>query len=99
MAFKVITLESAYIELFDAIDWFENEKPFLGFKFYNEFLDCIQNLSKSPQHYGFVFKDYRQVLLKKFPYKLIFKVLGTDVVIQAIFYTSRNSKKIIKKLK
>jgi hypothetical protein len=70
MAFKVITLRSAETDLESAIEWYEQQKSFLGSKFYDEFLICLYKLAESPQHYGYAYKEFRQLILPSFPYKI-----------------------------
>lgn len=99
MAFKVITLRSAEMDVETAIEWYEEQKSSLGSKFYDEFLICLSKLVESPHHYGYAFKQFRQLILPTFPYKIMFLITGNEVAVHAVFHTSRNPKDLVKRLK
>lgn len=99
MAFKVIALDIADEDLQDAIDWYKEQKPLLGSKFYNEFLICLHKLSESPQNYGCVYKEFRQIVLSTFLYKIIYLITGNEVITHAVFQQRRSPKQLIKRLK
>lgn len=66
MAFDVTVLESAFIELDEAVSWYEFQKLSLGSKLFNEFTDALDKIAKHPHHYSFTYKQYRQFILKTF---------------------------------
>jgi len=99
MAFKVITLRPAKVDVEKAIEWYEEQKSTLDEKFYNEFLICLYKLSESPQHYGYAYKNFRQIILPTFPSKIIYLTIGNQVVVHAVFHVRRNPKELIKRLK
>lgn len=99
MAFKVITLRSAEIDVENATEWYEAQKSSLGSKFYHEFLICLYKLVDSPQHYGYAYKDFRQIVLPTFPYKIIYLINNNEVIVHAVFHVSRNPKQLRKRLK
>lgn len=99
MAFEVITLQSAEIDVENAVEWYEKQRAFLGLKFYDEFLLCLYKLAESPQHYGHAYKSFRQIVLPTFPYKIIYLITANEVAVYAVFHVSRNPKELIKRLK
>lgn len=99
MAFKVIILRSAEIDMENAVDWYEERKLFLGPLFYDEFLICIDKLAETPQHYGYAHKNFHQTVLPSFPYKIIYLITGNEVVVHAVFHVKRNPRELINRLK
>jgi plasmid stabilization system protein ParE len=99
MAFKIITLRSAKIDVENAVEWYEEQKPSLGSKFYDEFLVCLYKLTESPQHYGYAYKNFRQLVLPTFPYKIIYFITVNEVIVHAVFHVRQNPKELIKRLK
>lgn len=99
MAFQVNFLPEAQTDYDEAIAWYEREQPGLGLRFYLEMEEAVQQLSNHPTHSGFFIEQYRDVILKTFPYRLVFAISGNDVNVFAIFHTSRNNTEIYKRLK
>jgi len=58
-------------------------------------MERIQSIVHHPERYPIRKKEFRQVLIKVFPYLIIYKIdkNGNNVVIASIFHTSRNPKK------
>jgi hypothetical protein len=61
--------------------------------------ETIQQVSSHPTHYTFLTGQYRDAALKTFPYRVIFILQETEVIVFAIFHTSRSEKAILKQLK
>jgi hypothetical protein len=99
MAFKVVTLRSAEIDMENAVESDEEQRSFLGSKFFDEFLFCLYKLAESPQHYGYAYKNFRQIVLPTFPYKIIYMITGNEVIIHAVFHLRQNPRELIKRLK
>lgn len=45
------------------------------------------------------YKHYREAVLKKFPYYVVYEIIGNTVIVQSFFHSSRNPKKKIKSAK
>ncbi|WP_343522703.1 type II toxin-antitoxin system RelE/ParE family toxin [Pedobacter sp.] len=81
----------------EAYDWYEEQKPGLGDLFLAELGRCYLKLEKNPLHYQKLKRNYRHLVLNKFPYVLIFELIGDKIVVFAIFHTARNPKLKFKK--
>lgn len=81
----------------EAYDWYEEQQIGLGDLFLKELDGCFGRAEKLPLAYARVRKDFRQVLLTTFPYVVVFEILKSDVVVYAVFHTSRNPRKKFKK--
>lgn len=94
MAFRVDLDQRAYIQIQEAIDYFNDLNNELGQKFFNEISDAIDSLTINP----FYQKRYNNVHclpLKKFPYMIHFTIDETyfQVKIFAVINTFRNPDK------
>jgi plasmid stabilization system protein ParE len=98
MAFKVSFLPEAQQDYDEAIEWYEKQKPGLGFRLYLEIEETMQHVSDNPTHYTFLVDRYRDVALKTFPYRIVFTIQETEVIVFAIFHTSRSEEEIYKRL-
>lgn len=98
MAFELVILHKALAELDKAVEWYEEQQPGLGEKLYNAYLTCLEHLAENPDHYGYIYKQYRRYPLDKFPYKIVFVILDNKVVIHAFFHNRRNDAELMKRL-
>lgn len=98
MAFEVQLLDEAKEDYYKIMNWYEQERPGLGMRFYELMNKLFQKLELSPSNYSYYSKPYRHTILKGFPYRIVFKVEGNKVRINAIFHTSRSAKELRKRL-
>ncbi len=90
--YSLIIKPRAILMTKDAYDWYEEQKLGLGEEFLDE-LDGIYNkLSSHPEYFGKVKKNFRQAALKRFPFVIVYEIIKAEVVVFAVFHTSRNPK-------
>jgi hypothetical protein len=80
----------------EAYQWYEQKQKGLGELFLTELEYHYAKLQHFPSAYTTVYKNYRQTRLKKFPYVIVFKINDTDVLVYAIFHSSRSTKQKFK---
>jgi ParE toxin of type II toxin-antitoxin system, parDE len=76
----------------DAYKWYETQKQGLGEEFLDELDGAYLKLESHPEYFGKVKKNFRQVALKRFPFVIVYEIIKTEVVVFAVFHTSRNPK-------
>ena len=81
----------------EAYKWYEEQQPGLGDLFLIELDSCYDKLETFPLVYAKIKKNFRQIILKTFPYVVVFDIFKDEVVIYAVFHTSRNPGKKFKK--
>ena len=74
----------------DAFDWYQQQKEVLGELFLKELDTVYRKVQNFPTAYGKKDRNFRQAMLKKFPYVVVFKIIKTTIVVYAVFHTSRN---------
>ena len=79
-----------------AYRWYEKRQVELGDSFLLEIDNCYDRIESSPMQYAKIKKNFRQIILRTFPYVIVFEILKEDVVIYAVFHTSRNPKRKFK---
>lgn len=93
MPFELVFAPEAEQDLAEAYDWYEERRPGLG----DEFLGCVEaaleGLARKPLMYPKVHKDFRRVLVRRFPYSIIFEVAESEVHIFAVFHSSKDPEK------
>ena len=85
----------AYDMLDEAYLWYEQQMSGLGEQLLKEVDERFNDLVKNPQYYSFLTGNYRHVLLRRFPFKVVFEIHGKKVVVYAILHTSRNDLKFM----
>jgi plasmid stabilization system protein ParE len=73
-----------------AYAWYESQRAGLG----DEFLDAVRAvfevLLESPKRYRVFYREVRRANLRRFPYGVLYRVMGDDIVIVACFHASRD---------
>ena len=90
MAYKLLLKPGAEEDIDHAYNWYEDQKIGLGEMFLQELVSFYKKLEQRPTVFTKINKYYRQASLKKFPYVLIFEINKKEVILYAVFHTSRN---------
>jgi plasmid stabilization system protein ParE len=88
-------LRRARSELLEAWEWYEDKQVRLGDKFKQQVDICIRTIEQNPKRYPERRRNYREGIVKGFPYLVIYRIHGRKktVVIISIFHTSRSPRK------
>jgi plasmid stabilization system protein ParE len=94
MIYRVEFLLKAKRELLDAWEWYEDRQAGLGDKFTQQVFSCIHTIEKHPDRYPERKKNYKEALVKIFPYLLIYRISKRKKVITivSVFHGYRNPK-------
>jgi hypothetical protein len=98
MIYDLVIKQEAYDDLQAAYDYYEEQKAGLGDDFLEKVKERINYLKTYPLHFTKVEKDFRQTLIDKFPYLIIYELSRREVTVYAFFHCSRNPKKKFKGL-
>lgn len=89
--YRVVITIAAELNVFEATDYYETQLEGLGVKFYQKVIQSLKKLEVSPEHYSFLFKDFRSLTTEVFPFLIVFKILpGNQVVVFGVIHISRN---------
>lgn len=94
--YSIEFIADAEEELSDAFDWYEEKKPGLGDRFYNEITRHLSIIESNPFTYACKYgHDLHFASLKIFPFLIVYWInKKTDIIyVISIFHTSRNPKK------
>ncbi len=83
----------------EVVLWYNLQRQGLENEFLKNLNESVDQIKEYPFHYQKYFREIRSIILKRFPYRLIYKVIGNRIVIIGIFHTSRNPKLIRKRTK
>ncbi len=94
MSQQIIVLDEAEDELIAAEHWYENQRPGLGREFRLAIVEAIDRLNAAPLAASSLMNlpfgsGARQLLVKRFPYSIIFIEHESDLWIVAFAHQSR----------
>lgn len=86
MVHKLDILYQVEIEIIDGFNWYENKQSGLGGNFVEEVERTIKYIEKYPNHYQIKYRNkYREAVLRKFPYVIIYEIIENTIVIFSVF--------------
>jgi plasmid stabilization system protein ParE len=77
-------------DLVEACEWYESERVGLGHEFLVAVAAAVSGLRREPARFQIVKRRTRRVLVKRFPYMLLFVVQEKSILITAVFHLKRN---------
>jgi toxin ParE1/3/4 len=90
--YNLILKDLAVIEMQEAFEWYESQKPGLGFELIEKAEDCFASITTNPKYYYNISEEERRIHLDKFPYKIIYFITLDTVVVTSFFHAARNPK-------
>ncbi len=91
MKYKILATSTAKKETEDAVFYYESVSSGLGLAFLKEIENRYASISKNPFAYGYVDNKnlMRDVLVKRFPFVIIYKIESDTVVILSVHHTHK----------
>lgn len=92
--YKLLVTAKAAYEFKKAYVWYEEQQEGLGGKLEAAVNDKLKKICKNPYHYNKTYKNFQEALIDKFPFIIVYiiKEKKKEILIMAIFHTSRNPK-------
>ncbi len=87
---RIVFHPEAETELLRSIDWYEERGKGLGAEFLRAVEAAVASIDRNPQQYQRVHGLARRVVLRKFPYSLIYLESASQIVVLACFHASRD---------
>ena len=104
MDYKIELHETAEEELWEAIDWYDQQKKKLGREFAKSIEEFVAKIKTQPFLFPKIRENKRKAALKRFPYIIVFEIIGgkgfgawstgniTDEMVQEYLEHHRKSK-------
>jgi hypothetical protein len=83
---RVVFVPGAELEFEQARLWYEKQQSGLGMKFAIEVDAAIERIRQSPEMYARVRKEYRRVILKRFPYAIYYEFTPGIATVYSVFH-------------
>lgn len=77
-------------DLFEAADWYEEQRAGLGQDFLDAVDSTLSRVAVSPSAYPILYKSIRRALLPRFPFGVFYQVEDEHIVVVAILHFSRH---------
>jgi len=95
---RILLVPLAELEFEQARLWYEKQRVGLGAEFALEIDACLEQIRQSPQMYARLRKDYRQALVKRFPFAIYYEFASNVVTVYSIFHCSQDPAKLDERL-
>ena len=83
----------AILEITEAAVWYGVRSEIAGENFRLEVFRTIELICKHPHRARNEYKNFREIILRKFPYTLVYFVENETIIITSVFHQKRNPKK------
>ncbi len=82
---------NAIQEMLEARDWYESHVAGLGSAFVLAVNAAVERVRRAPTMFPKVDDSFRQALLRRFPYSLVFHASRAEIVVVSCFHHRRRS--------
>jgi plasmid stabilization system protein ParE len=89
---QLIIRPEAELDIQAAFEWYEAQSLGLGSEFVRAVDACLSNISRNPLAYPAIYQHARRVLIRRFPYGLLYVVNPDLITIVACFHSRRDPK-------
>ncbi|MBI3886201.1 MAG: type II toxin-antitoxin system RelE/ParE family toxin [Opitutae bacterium] len=76
-------------ELAAASRWYEGKRARLGDEFLDDAAAAMRVLAQDPERERLYYRSFRRVLLRRFPYKIFYQVIGDRVVVFRVLHAKQ----------
>jgi plasmid stabilization system protein ParE len=98
MTYALRFLPEVDLDVWSGRTWYEEKLAGLGEDFLRVFYACSDELTQNPLAYPKVHRDFRRLLLRRFPYAIYFRVEGETVVVLGVFHCARDPRRLRREL-
>ena len=97
--FTVSYSDKAKEDIREIVLWYNSQKVGLESDFLSSLEVAIKRINVNPYTYQIYFRHIRAIILRRFPYRIIYKINDEIIIVIGVFHTSRNPKTIPKRTK
>ena len=82
-------------DLAAARDWYDRKSSGLGDRFLDAVALALRELEDAPEIHRLYYRAFRRVLLRRFPYKIFYQVVGNRIVIFRVLHAKQEHRRKI----
>jgi plasmid stabilization system protein ParE len=96
---RVLFRPEARDDVLDARDWYERQSAGLGAEFVRALEAAVAIAQRNPEAFPSVLGDFRRVLLRRFPYSIVYQMQPDTLVVFACFHQRRSPRALGERVK
>jgi plasmid stabilization system protein ParE len=89
----IVLTDGAQQEIINAFNYYESAQAGIGAMFINYLESTFNSISTNPKGFKKISSKSRQAVVRKFPFIVIYEAIDDQIVILAVFHTSRKPKR------
>ena len=93
MSYQIRYSDKAILDIQVAFNWYEEKQINLGERFLSQLEPQIEYLSKYPLHFPSKYKQTREMVMRGFPFVVLYILEENQLFIQAVFAAKQNPSK------
>ena len=90
MSLESYFMPDAVEQFEDACRWYEKQAPTLLAALCDEIEKALHRIESNPEGFAVLHKDFRHVIVRRFPYVLIYRLRPPRIEIHAVYHTHRD---------
>lgn len=98
MKYELIIRPEAEYDLAEAFECYEKRRKGLGYDFLLQIEASLRFIEKNPLAFPKKYEKTRQHLIRRFPYKIIYRVEDSKIVVLGVVYGGRDPRWIKKRI-
>jgi plasmid stabilization system protein ParE len=87
---RVVLEPEAERDIADAYDWYEEQRLGLGERFLASVAESLEQIARAPKANPVVERNVRRMLLRTFPYSLLYRDSDEALIVVACFHGKRD---------
>ena len=99
MKYRLIIRQEAEEDLSEAFEWYECQRKGLGYDFLLQVEAGFRFIEKNPLIHPEIYRRVRRHLIKRFPYKIFYRLNEFKLIILAVIYSGRDPEWVKKRIK
>jgi len=80
-------------DLTEARDWYDRKRTGLGDEFIDAVAVAMVELERDAERRRLYFRDFRRIVLRRFPYKVFYQVIGDRVVVFRVLHAKQEHRR------
>ena len=93
MKLQAVCHELAVEEFLSAVKWYEDQRSGLGTEFEAACLAAITLIEQHPLSFPVAHREIRRLVLRRFPYTILYRARETELVIVAVMHERRDPRR------
>ncbi|EMK02049.1 type II toxin-antitoxin system RelE/ParE family toxin [Leptospira sp. B5-022] len=86
---------SAQEDILHSVNYYNSKKENLGFELILEIDSSLERIKYFPEIAPVVYKDFRQILTRRFPFRIFYEISENYIDVYAVLHQSREFRRLL----